>query len=45
MDGHIDLVSSPRGTTFTISIPCDTQPLAGPRLGLVEELRHTPSSG
>jgi signal transduction histidine kinase len=45
MEGHIDLVSSARGTTFTISIPCDTQPLSGARLGLVEELRHTPSTG
>ena len=45
MDGHIDLVSSSRGTTFTISIPCETQPLAERHLGLVGEGRQSPSGG
>jgi signal transduction histidine kinase len=36
MDGHIDLASSSNGTTFTISIPCQTRSQA-PKLGLVPE--------
>lgn len=35
MKGRIDLQSSSRGTTFTISIPCETKPLGTARLGLV----------
>jgi len=37
MRGHIDLTSSARGTTFTVSIPCETRPVrAERRLGLIE---------
>ena len=35
MDGRIDLQSSTRGTTFTITIPCDAGPAGEARLGLV----------
>ena len=35
MNGRIDLQSSSRGTTFTISIPCETKPSGAARLGLV----------
>jgi signal transduction histidine kinase len=45
MDGHIDLVSSSRGTAFTISIPCSTQPLSGRHLGLVGEAGRQPRTG
>lgn len=38
MQGHIDLKSSTRGTTFTITVPCKTEPLKVERhLGLVED--------
>lgn len=36
MNGRIDLASSPRGTTFTIDIPCETRS-AERRLGLVAD--------
>jgi signal transduction histidine kinase len=36
MRGHIDLKSSSKGTTFTISIPCATRPARQRHLGLVE---------
>lgn len=35
MSGRIDLQSSTRGTTFTISIPCETKAAGSARLGLV----------
>ena len=35
MKGRIDLQSSVRGTTFTITVPCEVKPAGGPRLGLV----------
>lgn len=37
MHGEIDLASSSSGTTFTISIPCETRPARAPKLGLVGE--------
>jgi two-component system, OmpR family, sensor kinase len=37
MDGHIDLASSARGTSFEISIPCKREIMPEPRLGLVAE--------
>ena len=38
MEGHIDLTSSTRGTTFTISIPCETRLTEAARhLDLVED--------
>jgi len=39
MDGHIDMSSSSRGTTFVINIPCMREPLESPRLGLVADAR------
>ena len=35
MKGRIDFASSTRGTTFAIHIPCPTERLESPRLGLV----------
>ena len=35
MKGRIDFASSTRGTTFAIHIPCKTERLESPRLGLV----------
>ena len=35
MEGRIDFASSTRGTTFGIHIPCKTERLDAPRLGLV----------
>jgi signal transduction histidine kinase len=35
MKGRIDLQSSTRGTTFTITIPCEVKSAGSPRLGLV----------
>jgi K+-sensing histidine kinase KdpD len=35
MDGHIDLSSSSRGTTFTIHIPCLSEAIERPQLGLL----------
>lgn len=35
MEGRIDLQSSSRGTTFTITIPCSIQPAGAAKLGLV----------
>lgn len=37
MHGEIDLASSSSGTTFTISIPCESRPARAPKLGLVGE--------
>jgi K+-sensing histidine kinase KdpD len=38
MEGRIDLTSSARGTTFTVTIPCETRrSQAQPTLGLVDE--------
>ena len=36
MKGRIDFASSTRGTTFAIHIPCPTERLESPRLGLVQ---------
>ncbi|MFN2491020.1 MAG: sensor histidine kinase [Actinomycetota bacterium] len=36
MEGHIDMSSSSRGTTFTIHVSCPTEALERPRLGLVK---------
>ena len=36
MKGRIDFASSSRGTTFAIHVPCSTQKLDAPRLGLVQ---------
>lgn len=36
MQGRIDFASSTRGTTFGIHIPCQTERLESPRLGLVQ---------
>jgi signal transduction histidine kinase len=36
MDGHIALSSSSRGTTFTIYIPCISETLERPQLGLLQ---------
>jgi signal transduction histidine kinase len=36
MGGRIDFSSSSRGTTFGIHVPCDTERLAHPQLGLVK---------
>ncbi len=35
MDGRIDLASSSRGTSFTIRIPCRTEPIEHQRMGLI----------
>jgi signal transduction histidine kinase len=35
MQGHIDLSSSSRGTTFTIHIPCPNETIERPHLGLL----------
>jgi signal transduction histidine kinase len=35
MEGHIDLSSSSRGTTFTIHLPCTSETLERPQLGLL----------
>ena len=35
MNGRIDFASSTRGTTFGIHIPCQSERIDGPRLGLV----------
>ncbi len=40
MGGRVDLVSSSKGTTFTILIPCETEAQA-PRLGLVTDLKES----
>lgn len=36
MGGHIDLTSSSQGTSFVISLPCETRPAAAPQLGVIE---------
>jgi signal transduction histidine kinase len=36
MEGEIDLASSSRGTSFTIHIPCASESLVRPQLGLVQ---------
>ena len=36
MEGHIDLSSSSRGTTFTIHIPCIRETVERPQLGLLQ---------
>lgn len=36
MRGRIDFASSSRGTTFAIHIPCETEKLNHPRLGLIK---------
>jgi signal transduction histidine kinase len=36
MDGHIDLTSSSRGTTFTIYLPCISERLERPQLDLLQ---------
>jgi signal transduction histidine kinase len=40
MEGHIDMSSSSRGTTFVIHIPCASEPLERPLLGLVQDADH-----
>jgi signal transduction histidine kinase len=37
MEGHIDVKSSSRGTTFSIHLPCETRAAKVPPLGLVED--------
>ena len=37
MEGHIDLKSSSRGTTFAIHLPCETRATEVPPLGLVTD--------
>jgi signal transduction histidine kinase len=37
MDGRIDLASSSRGTTFSISIPCKRMPIDQQHIGLVKD--------
>jgi signal transduction histidine kinase len=37
MEGHIDLVSSSAGASFTLHIPCRTAPVEQRRLGLVRD--------
>ncbi|HEX2296034.1 MAG TPA: HAMP domain-containing sensor histidine kinase [Actinomycetota bacterium] len=39
MRGRIDVTSSTDGTCFAIHVPCETTPLAAPRLSVVEEER------
>jgi signal transduction histidine kinase len=41
MEGHIDLVSSPNGTSFTIHVPCEVE-RAGGTLGLVRDPAEEP---
>jgi signal transduction histidine kinase len=36
MEGHVDVASSSEGTTFTLYVPCATEQLQRPRLGLVD---------
>jgi signal transduction histidine kinase len=45
MDGHIDVSSSTRGTTFTIYLPCPHEPLERPQLGLVRDRRPEEALG
>jgi signal transduction histidine kinase len=39
MNARLDLASSSRGTTFTIRIPCGTEPIAHRRMGLISTER------
>lgn len=41
MNGRIDLVSSPKGTTFTITFPCEVR-RGGATIGLVEAVESRP---
>lgn len=41
MGGHIDVTSSSEGTCFALHVPCETTPLASPRLSVVEPEKST----